>query len=234
MTGAIHITDRGLAPLAGGRLNALHVTDTWYSRYGDESALTSACFEHIRGGIRVIKATGLRIIDDAHFEHLTGIQVLDISNSRVSDVGLSHIIGIKILNVSGCDVSDAGLALLSGLRHLNVEDCENFTGSCLAALGTLETLNAESTKLDDAGLRLLFPSTRMRGLNVAYTCVSDLGIHGLCGLRRLDICGCDNVNGYMFAEFLPRLRYISAQDSSLGGTQELMARGVEVEWRARY
>ena len=65
----------------------------------------------------------VREVDDdlAHLKGLTGLQEIDVSDTKITDAGLAHLkdlTGLRELSVGGWDITDAGLAHLKGLTEL--------------------------------------------------------------------------------------------------------------------
>jgi hypothetical protein len=104
--------------------------------------------------------------DDAvltRVEELPQLEMLDLSNTAVTDAGLKHLESLArlgYLDLAGTQVSDAGLEHLKGLRELR-------------------RLWLSHAKVSDAGLEYLKGLTKLQWLALDSTKVSDEGVQRL-------------------------------------------------------
>ena len=127
--------------------------------------LTSRCLTPALHGIHSLDIAGISVPDSAPFIHLAGIHELDVSDTRIDDIGLSF---------------------LSGLHTLVIQGCPLVTGSLFAHLQTLQRLKADRTSITDAGLAHL---TNLTNLSVAECpSLSDTAfVHTAATLRILNM-----------------------------------------------
>ncbi|MDZ7790307.1 MAG: leucine-rich repeat domain-containing protein [Xanthomonadales bacterium] len=102
---------------------------------------------------------GISLIDG--LEHFVGLQVLDLSNNRISDLSpLSSLTNLTSLNLSsnGPEISSsdrsfqgldlAPLSSLSSLQHLHIDDNDFQSISDITTLTQLDTLTAADAEID--------------------------------------------------------------------------------------
>jgi hypothetical protein len=129
----------------------------------------------------------------AHLKGLTQLRVLNLWNTKASDVTLLHLKELpelQELNLDGTNVTDTGLLNLKGLTQLqglslartNVSD----TGlASLKGLTQLRLLIIDNTTIGDAGLESLKGLTQLHTLILVHTQVSDDGLENLKALTQL-------------------------------------------------
>jgi serine/threonine protein kinase len=118
---------------------------------------------------------------------------LDLSQTKVTDVGLKHLAGLT--NLQSLDlwetyVTDAGLKELAGLTNLQSLDLSDTKVTDaglkhLVGLKNLQKLNLSRTRVTDAGLKHLAGLTNLQSLNLDNTQVTDAGLKELAGLTSL-------------------------------------------------
>jgi hypothetical protein len=111
----------------------------------------------------------------AHLESLTGLEVLDLDHSNVTDIGLAHLqgqTGLKELYLSETAITDAALTRLQPLKHLQV-------------------LNLGQTLITDSGLSDLRGLSDLQYLDLSGTQVTDEGLVNLQGLKALEMLSLD-------------------------------------------
>jgi hypothetical protein len=122
-------------------------------------------------------------IDDAaarHLGRLTGLNQLDLSETRITDAGLahlSHLATLSSLELDGTSVSDAGLL------HLH-------------ALTSLEYLSLRKAKIRGPGLRHLTTLPSLKSLHLRETELTDSALCAIAeihGLRTLNILACPRI-----------------------------------------
>ncbi|HDZ20913.1 MAG TPA: hypothetical protein ENH78_06435, partial [Phycisphaerae bacterium] len=114
--------------------------------------------------------------DLAHLKGLTGLRMLNLSETTITDVGLAHLkglTGLQRLSLDDTHITDTGLAHLKGM-----------TG--------LRALNLWGTNITDAGLAHLKGLTGLQRLSLDDTHITDTGLahlKGMTGLRALNLWG---------------------------------------------
>lgn len=141
---------------AGDRPEGQPVTPRWYRSLLGEDFLNPVVAVRLAG-------------TDASDEHLvqigtlTKLQMLDLRDTRISDVGLGHLrrlSRLKVLILTGTAVSGKGLASLKNMPELTV--------LCL-----------EETNVTDEGLAQLRWLTSVRWLDLGGTGITDSGLRHL-------------------------------------------------------
>lgn len=138
----------------------------------------------------------------AHIQHLTGLEQVCASRTRVRDAGmhyLARLTGLRSLDLSLTQVTHRGLAVVGALR-------------------SLRSLNLERVRVGDAGMKHLAGLEHLEELNLSQTGVTDVGVTELRSCRRLTDLDLSCNPGITDAvihslECLPNL-----QDLTLGGT----------------
>jgi internalin A len=133
--------------------------------------LTSDGLTSLRGMTRLtdLWIAGSRVEDLAPIGNLTGMHVLLISNSPITDAGLAPVAGFTALErlaLASTPISDSGLKHLQGLTNL-------------------ADLDLYKTRVTDAGLPDLTGLTSLQNLTLASTGVTDKGLAHLAGLSSL-------------------------------------------------
>jgi Leucine-rich repeat (LRR) protein len=124
----------------------------------------------------------------------TSLRKLDLSGTKISDVGLEHLSSLKELEtlyLSFTTIKGSGLKSVTGLPHLRVLDLSktSLTDSALEHLKemqTLEILSLIDVPITDNGLEHIAGLTRLRHLNLTGTQVTDAGLPHLYGLAELE------------------------------------------------
>ena len=112
---------------------------------------------------------------------LPHLEVLDLTNTRITDRGLADVgklKGLKYLRLDGTETTDAGLVHLRHLTHLEtlMVSCKRVTDAGiehLTGLRQLQILDLSGTNLTDEGLTLLRTFRHLKELNLTETRVSD-------------------------------------------------------------
>jgi hypothetical protein len=162
------VTDAGLAHLAAlDRLDELNLNGTRVSAAGVRA--------FVKGRTRLwrLELMGVPLGDDdlASLTELTGLRVLSLRGTLVTDRGAAHLKAftrLRNLNLS----TGEGLITDAALPHLQI-------------LTELEYLDLDRTGITDAGLERLRPLRNLRGLQVAFTAVGDAGLEHLAALPHL-------------------------------------------------
>ncbi|WP_165071997.1 leucine-rich repeat domain-containing protein [Paludisphaera rhizosphaerae] len=129
----------------------------------------------------------------AEIGRLQRLEILDLTNSGVSDEALSHLKGLpnlQILWLEGTGVGDAGLSHLADLIHLRSLslDKTSIRGPELAHLSSLrelELLTLRDSALTDQGMPHLAVLTGLKRLDLEQTAVTDAGVSLLVDLPLL-------------------------------------------------
>jgi Leucine-rich repeat (LRR) protein len=186
-----HISDAGLAPLAG--LTNLESITLDYAKAG------AAGVAHLKG-LKKLRRLSLResLVNDAALAHLAGLtelRELRLNNTQVTDRGLPHLRGLTKLQVvvlSYTDVKGPGLGALGTLTDLRELDLSRYglyiAGKDLAflkGLGKLKILRLGMT--DDEGLKCLAGLTALELMEVGGEKITDQGFEQLKGLKNLRV-----------------------------------------------
>jgi hypothetical protein len=113
-----------------------------------------------------------RPITDAglvHLAPLTGLHLLDLFRTRVTDRGLAVISTfgrLRWLSLTGCRIGDAAVAHLAGL-------------------GALRRLSLKGTRVTDSVVTSLATMPRLEWLSLTDTAVSDAAVPGIAALPAL-------------------------------------------------
>jgi len=121
---------------------------------------------------------------------LTGLEIVRLDGSQITDAGLAHIrdcTRVRVLSLDGAHVSDRGL---DNIRHykrleelwLNNTLVTDAGVKKIADLDSLSVLDIRGTAISDDGLALIAP---MRGISLLYLDGDTLTDEGLQHLRRL-------------------------------------------------
>jgi hypothetical protein len=162
------VTDVGLAHLAAlDQLEELNLNGTKVS--------AEAVLRFVKGRTKLkrleLMKVPLRDDDLANLKHLTGLRVLSLRGTLVTDKGAAHLkpfTKLRNLNLS----TRKGLITDAALAHLK-------------SLTELEYLDLDRTDITDAGLEHLKALRNLRGLQIAFTTVSDAGLVHLEALPKL-------------------------------------------------
>jgi len=127
----------------------------------------------------------------------TGVRVLDLSGTKVSDAGLESVRSLKELEslfLPFTAVKGPGLKVLAGLPQLRVLDLSKtaITDSALESLRgvqSLQVLSLIGVPVTDEGLKQVACLTRLRRLDLTGTQVTDRGLEYLYGLHDLEFLG---------------------------------------------
>jgi len=124
-----------------------------------------------------LKSTGADDTCMRHLDGLTGLKVLNLRGTKITDVGLQVIKGLKSLRHLhlSSEITDAGLVYLSGLK-------------------SLEKLSLLSTKITDAGLADVAKVTSLRDLYLGGTNITDAGLAHLAKLTSLSYLNLQNTH----------------------------------------
>jgi internalin A len=119
--------------------------------------------------------------------HLSRLEQLGLTGSRISDGGMVHLEALNHLSwigLSSTQVTDAGLIHLKGLTHLSGLD---LSGTQITDLGLahldrltkLAKLDLSDTRVSDAGMARLKTLSTLEELNVTRTRVTEAGVNAL-------------------------------------------------------
>ncbi len=172
---------------------------------GGRSKVTDTGLEHIAAlknlawlDVRVAQQVGGEGLKQlASLEHLT---VLDLSYTRLTDVGTMHLAGFKHLtrlHLDGTKITDEGLKDLAGLKTLTVLELSNTSVTDeglkhLAGLTNLTELELNVTHVTDDGLKHLAGLTNLTTINLWETGVHGANLKPLAGLKKLTLFGVEN------------------------------------------
>ena len=76
---------------------------------------------------------------------------VNLSFTKINDLGLLHLKGVHKINLSGTKITDAGLKHLKGVHTIDLYNT-NITDAGLVHLKGVHTINLGNTKITDAGL----------------------------------------------------------------------------------
>jgi energy-converting hydrogenase Eha subunit A len=137
-------------------------------------------------------------ITEAQMAGLTRLQILRLSDTRITDAALAHLAGLPRLESLGLlrtRVTDAGLAHLAGLTRLESLYISNFPPfltpitdaglAHLSGLTRLQILVLSETSITDAGLAHLSGLTQLQILVLSATSITDAGLAQFAGLTQL-------------------------------------------------
>jgi hypothetical protein len=151
------------------------------------------------------------------------VQGLDLSNTKVSDVGaeclkgLTQLQGLTLWNTK---VSDIGVEHLKGLTQLHGLNLSHTRVSdvgveCLKGLTQLQSLDLSNTKVSDVGVERLKGLTQLQWLGLGSTEVSDVGVECVKGLTQLQGLDLSNTKvSDVGVEYLKGLTQLQALDLS--------------------
>jgi hypothetical protein len=202
------ITDDGLAELDGMKnleefgMVCQSITDGQLVRIGEIPNLKT---------LSLGAAIGTADIDEkglAHLKDLTGLQTLDLTNTRAGDVALAcfkDMTSLKVLRLGSTLATDkregpqrtslstltdeglASLAKLTSLQTLSLHrtDITGVGFKHLAGLKKLENLELNDTFVNDEGLEQIGKIESLRILQIARTNITGAGLKHLANLEEL-------------------------------------------------
>ncbi|MCI0702401.1 MAG: hypothetical protein L0241_15065 [Planctomycetia bacterium] len=190
------VTDKGLGELS--TLPALHFLGL------DGSIMAGAAFKNPGWvKLRVVEASGTRF-DNSGMDAVANLPVLErlnVSSTRITDVGARHLIRTQKLTHLECANTEVGdgamptFGRLKTLAHLNLQK----TSLTDAGLGTLEFLDSlqeldlESTAVTGSGFAKFPAWPKLRKLNLSSTSFDDSGgahLGKFAGLTNLALRDC--------------------------------------------
>ena len=138
----------------------------------------------------------VRSVTDVDFEHLAGIQTLNMSychQATITDAAFSHLDGIKTLNMSHCDqttITDAAFSHLVGIQTLDMSGCSQDTitdgaFSHLAGIQTLVMSHCVQTTITDAAFSHLAGIQSLDMSHCDQTTITDAAFSHLAGIQTL-------------------------------------------------
>lgn len=152
-----------------------YVDDEGEEKLDDEGYLVEPCLRLPRlPSVRGINLYGAAFRGEG-LEHLTSIEVLDLTDTDVDDEALSALRALthlKDLSLAGTEVTNAGL------RHLS-------------ALSQLEAVWLNDTAIDDQGLDRLANLRQLRSLGLFGNDITDASVPVLKRLTKLEYLGLD-------------------------------------------
>ncbi len=166
----------------------------WYVRHHDDRLpdefVSKLALEIKRYHIPGLSLASCRQLTDAGFERLRDLnhlQLLDLFNTRIGDVGLKHLTGLQeltSLNLAGTQVTDAGVPLLKSLPrleklHLGWTEVGDSGVAVLKEMKSLRALNLCATRITDLGLQHLAAMSWLETLNLQETGIGDSGVANL-------------------------------------------------------
>jgi Leucine-rich repeat (LRR) protein len=139
----------------------------------------------------------------AELAKLPQLRVLDLSGSKLSDVGLAQLGGLlqlQELYLDGTRVTRAGLEVIAKLPQLRVLglDRTDVVDAGVAALTghpALEELRLDGTLVTDASVDVLLSMPALRRVSLARTVVSQAAVARLKGHPKLDAINIDDIRG---------------------------------------
>jgi len=155
---------------------------------------------------------------------LSGLQVLKIRRTKVTDKGLADIgklRSLELLDVGGCNITDLGLShigLAYSLQELNISNCRKVTDHGFLYLTNLQLrdLIIHYCNVSDAVVPYLNSITTLRYVDIGRTLIMDEGLRQLSTvpqLTRLD-CGYSRNITDSGMRFLSRLYSLTSLDLS--------------------
>ena len=123
--------------------------------------------------------------DNAPLQQFTGLRVLSLRDTRITDATLARKLGslpsLEKLDLARTRISNAGiveLAKLTSLRELNLAYAElNDEGlAALSGLRQLERLNLDSTNVTDGGIAVLAGFRQLRHLDMYHSLLTAKGL----------------------------------------------------------
>jgi hypothetical protein len=150
-------------------------------------SVADAVAEGKAGGVRGLKLDEASDDDLAQLSGWPTLQAIDLSWTKITDVGLAHLKdlkGLQSLYLDGTKITDAGLAHLKDLKglqtlYLNGTKITDAGLVHLKDLKGLQTLYLGGAQITDAGLAQL---KELKGLQILYvgrTQITDAGLRDL-------------------------------------------------------
>ncbi len=133
-------------------------------------------------------------ISSSQLSALSGLSVLDLSRSNITDRELKTVAGFEKLSVLDLEdnykISDEGLRHLSGLQNLSTLDLKNtgITGEGLEHLSDLNSLyklNLGKTETTDKAIKHLSGLKKLSVLDISNTKITAKGLKSLSDLKNL-------------------------------------------------
>jgi hypothetical protein len=157
-----------------------------------------AAFEHIHG-IESLDISDCNQLTDAAFVHLKGIHTLKMSNCHqgtITDAAFAHLPGIHTLDMGNCgQITDTAFTHLTGIHTLNIDWCirqDGITNAAFIHLKGIHTLNMSNcNQITDAAFVHL---KGIHTLNMSYcdhSTITDTAFTHLKGIHTLNMRGCN-------------------------------------------
>jgi Leucine-rich repeat (LRR) protein len=155
------------------------------------TAIPNSTLEKLRGlrHLRELHLNSSPITDDqlVYVAGLNQLEVLDLRETQVGDVGVHNLIGmekLQRLSLLDSQITDESLRILAELPNLEFLDVRATEVSdaglpYLTEFPSLTDLYLGSTKVTDAGMADLNRIQNLRLLDIGYTEVSDVGLASL-------------------------------------------------------
>jgi hypothetical protein len=169
-----------------------------------------------------------------YIQDMVQMEILDLSNTHVTDVGLARLQGLSFLrslnltktsDVKDAFITDAGMkyiAVMPQLEELWLRGNQHIGDAgivSLTALPKLRSLGLGSTLLTDAGLMTLGSMTQLEDLGLSNTRITDTGLSALKNLPQLRALGLSGTqitdNGLKSLEGCAELRVLILQNTSI-------------------
>ena len=227
--GFTNVSDKGLSALSLPQLESLILDGTLVEDIARSfpifAGLHSLGLRHIplnrRDLTRIQKESELRRIwlgdtgiDDANVQQLSEFNLLevDLSGTRVTDIGLSYISrsrNLESLLLDRTKVSDVGLNKLGKLSRLRILSLNNTAisgqfGSLLSRLPSLNYIDVSDTKVGDCLASALSQHPEIETVIARNTSISSRGLTQFRGekMRELDLSGA-NVDDAGLQNWIP-------------------------------
>jgi hypothetical protein len=118
---------------------------------------------------------------------------LDFSKVETDDTTvakISSLSGLKVLDLRDSDLSDQGLRQLSGCRKLEQLSLSRTAVTdkgldCLPVIDSLQDLRLNGTKVTDSGLKVLQKFRQLEKLSITDCHITDTGVRAIAGLPEI-------------------------------------------------
>ncbi|RYY32588.1 hypothetical protein EON62_05175, partial [archaeon] len=128
------------------------------------------CFPHATGA----NVSNNLQLKDADFEHLKGVQMLDMSfceQSTITDAAFVHLGGLTLLKMSGCkqaSITNNAFAHLKSVRFLNISNCTQLGDAAFRHFKDLEVLDFSGCNQDRITNAAFANLTGVKALYMSY------------------------------------------------------------------
>ena len=199
---------------AGGEVAYANQFDGRVSRMTPYPAHTSkigAWLQQLLGVNPLQRMVSVKLVDDTSLAlvskySLTGLEIVRLEGSQITDAGLAHIrdcTQVRVLSLDGARVSDGGLDNIRRYKQLEELWLNNTLVSeagikKIAHLDSLWALDIRGTSISDEGLTQI---ASMRGISTLYLNSNTLSDDGLKNLRALPNLHCLLLGDQLSARF---------------------------------